>query len=86
MFITVFGMYVEVEHASSRGCVDIVMKTRDYVYIIECKFDGTVSDALRQIETKGYAAPFARDKRTIYKIGVNFSSGRRTISEWKMAE
>ena len=86
IIFTVFGMYVEVEHASSRGCVDIVMKTSDYVYIIECKYDGTVSDALRQIETKGYAAPFARDRRTIYKIGVSFSSGRRTISEWKVAE
>ena len=81
----VFGMYVEVEQASSRGRVDIVMKTSDYVYIIECKFDGTAQDALKQIDDKGYAKPFAQDKRTIYKIGVSFSSEQRTISEWQIA-
>ena len=84
IIFTVFGMYVEVEQASSRGRADIVMKTSDYVYIIECKLDGTAQNALKQIDDKGYANPFAHDKRTIYKIGVSFSSERRTISEWQV--
>jgi hypothetical protein len=46
--------------------------------------DGSVDEALKQIDDKGYAAPFAKDKRTLYKIGVNFSSEIRGIVEWKI--
>ena len=39
---------------------------------------------LQQVEDKGYAAPFASDPRTLYKIGVNFSSETQGIKEWKV--
>ncbi|MBR3456518.1 MAG: PD-(D/E)XK nuclease domain-containing protein, partial [Bacteroidaceae bacterium] len=42
--------------------------------------------ALQQIEDKGYALPYAADPRRLYKIGVNFSSDRRCIEEWKVVE
>ena len=31
------------------------------------------------------AKPFEGDGRTIYKIGVNFSSKTRRMTEWKLA-
>ena len=37
---------------------------------------------LEQIEDKGYALPYAADPRKILKIGVNFDSERRNITEW----
>ena len=85
VFFRLMGFYTEVEHSTSRGRVDIILKTQDYIYIIECKRDGSASDALKQIEDKGYAKPFAKDSRKIFKIGVNFASETRTITEWKMA-
>jgi hypothetical protein len=39
--------------------------------------------ALRQIEEKQYAVPFATDGREIIKLGVNFSSESRTIDAWE---
>ena len=39
---------------------------------------------LRQIEEKGYARPYESDGRTLYKIGVSFSSQTGTIDGWKM--
>ena len=86
MFIifSMLGQFVTVEQASARGRVDIVMKTKDYIYVIECKFDGSADDALRQIEEKGYARPYEGDPRKLYKIGTKFSSGDRSISEWKI--
>ncbi len=39
-------------------------------------------EALRQIEEKGYALPFAADKRQVIKIGANFSSETRNIERW----
>ena len=31
---------------------------------------------------QGYATPYAADKRKLFKIGVNFSSTERIITEW----
>lgn len=80
------GFYTEVERTTSRGRIDVVMKTPKYIYIIEVKLDGTADEALRQIEERRYAAPFAADGRRVYRIGVNFSSATRGIEEWKIEE
>jgi hypothetical protein len=77
------GFYVEVERTTSRGRIDVVLKTKDYIYVMELKLDGSADEALKQIDDKGYAEPFAKDGRTLYKIGVNFSSETRGIKEWK---
>ena len=80
----IMGFYTEVERTTSRGRIDVLIKTKDYIYIIELKLDGSADEALRQIDEKSYAAPFANDPRRLYKIGVNFSSETRGIAEWKI--
>ena len=80
----IMGFYTEVERTTSRGRIDVLIKTKDFIYIIELKLDGSADEALQQIEEKGYAAPFANDPRTLYKIGVNFSSETRGVEEWKI--
>ena len=45
----------------------------------------TADEALKQIEDKGYAKPFAVDPRKLFKIGVSFSTKTRRIEEWKLA-
>lgn len=77
------GFYTEVERETSNGRMDMVVKTKDYVYIFEFKLDGSADDALRQIDEKGYAKPFALDSRKLIKVGVNFSLEKRCIEEWK---
>ena len=52
---------------------------------MELKMDASADEALKQIEDKGYAKPFAADPRKLFKIGVGFSSETRRIKEWKMA-
>ncbi|MDO5343283.1 MAG: ATP-binding protein, partial [Bacteroidia bacterium] len=61
------------EKANSRGRADMIVETADYVYIFEFKLDGTAAEALKQIEDKGYAEPYAADSRKLFKIGVAFS-------------
>jgi hypothetical protein len=78
------GFYTEVERTTSRGRIDVLIKTKDYIYVMELKLDGTADEALKQIDDKGYATPFATDPRQLYKIGVNFSSETRCIAEWKI--
>ena len=80
------GFYTDVERTTSNGRIDVVLQAKDYIYVMELKLDGSADEALRQIEEKGYALPFAKDSRKLYKIGVNFSSETRGIVEWKIVE
>ena len=76
------GFYVDVEHATSNGRIDLVVKTKDYIYVIEFKINESAEAALLQIDEKQYVQPFESDGRTIYKIGVNFSTKTRKIDGW----
>lgn len=79
------GFHAEVEYHTSRGRVDLVLKTSDYIYVMEFKLDGTAEEAMAQIDEKGYASAFAADGRKVVKVGVNFSSETRTIDRWIIA-
>ena len=79
--ISVYTVYTEKEQ--SQGRADCIVETDGYIYIFEFKRDGTADEALAQIEAKGYARPYEADPRTLYKIGVNFSSETGTVEDWK---
>ena len=76
------GFYTQVEYKTSNGRIDLVLQTPDYIYVMEFKLRGTAQEALQQINDKGYALPFEKDPRKLYKIGVNFSNETRNIDEW----
>ena len=76
------GLYTQVEYHTANGRIDLVLQTDQYIYIMEFKLNGTAEEALRQIEEKGYALPFAHDERELFKIGVNFSAATRNIERW----
>jgi hypothetical protein len=76
------GLYTKVEYHTSNGRIDLVLQTDRYIYIMEFKLNGTAEEALRQIDEKQYALPFANDERKLFKIGVNFSSETRNIEKW----
>ena len=80
------GFYAQVEYHTSRGRVDLVLKTNDYIYVMEFKLEGTAQEALKQINEKQYALPFASDPRKLFKIGINFSNRLRNIEEWIIEE
>ena len=76
------GFYTQVEYHTSNGRIDLVLQTPDYVYVMEFKQNGAAGEALQQINEKGYALPFEKDPRTLYKIGVNFSPETKNIDRW----
>ena len=84
IIMELLGEYVEAERATSNGRIDLLLQTKDYIYIVELKIDSTADAALQQIEEKGYAKPFVNDSRKLFKIGVNFSTKDRRIEEWKV--
>jgi hypothetical protein len=76
---------VNAEVRNSVGATDVVIKTPKYIYVVELKIDSLVDTALQQIEEKGYATPYLSDPRQLIKLGVNFSTATRTLSDWKQA-
>ncbi len=74
---------VEAEYRTSDGRIDMLVRTPDYVYIMELKFDKTADEALDQIKRKENHLPWSVDNRQIIAIGINFSSEKRQIDTWK---
>ena len=79
------GLYIEAEHQTSNGRIDLLLKTDKYIYVMELKYDGSAEDALRQIDDKSYALPWQQDGRTVIKVGANFSSSLRRLDGWIIA-
>ena len=75
-----------IEKQNSMGRADVIIETDNDVFIFEFKLDGSVEEALKQIEEKQYAVPYMDDKRKVHKIGVNISSETRTVDGWKVAD
>ena len=86
VFFSLMGLYVEVERHTVDGRMDVLVQTADYIYIFELKIDKDADTALKQIKDKRYANPFASDRRKLFKIGINFSTEKRIIDDWKIEE
>lgn len=72
------------EKQQSEGRADCIIETPKDIFIFEFKLDGTADEALRQIESRGYARPYEADARRGYLVGATFSSKTGTIEEWKV--
>ena len=76
---------MQAEYRTSQGRIDLLLQTDKYVYIMEFKLEGSAEEALKQIEDRNYAAPFASDPRKVLKVGINFSAQSRNIDKWIVA-
>jgi hypothetical protein len=74
-------VYAEIR--SAKGAADITIRTPKYMYIVEIKINSSADAALRQIEEKGYAVPYLNGPRQVRKLGINFSTETRTVTDWK---
>ncbi len=80
------GVDARPEWHTSGGRIDLLLRMRNYIYIIELKRDGTPDEALAQIRKKDYARQFAGDPRPIINLGITFSAETRNITDWKAEE
>lgn len=76
----------EAEVRTSDGRIDMVLKSREFIFVIELKYDRSAQEAIDQINKKQYALRYATDRRRLFKIGVNFSSKTRRIEDWLIEE
>ena len=76
------GLSVRTEIHSSLGRCDMEIETSGYIYLFEFKVDRPAEDAMKQIHDKGYAHRYAADHRTVFLIGVSFSTRKRNIDTY----
>lgn len=82
LVMKLLGFMTDVEYHTANGRIDMVVKSDRYIFVFEFKMDRTAEEAMAQINNKDYPLPFVADGRKIIKIGANFSSEKRTISDW----
>ena len=85
IIFTLLSVYfVEVEIHTPTGRVDMVMQTPHKLYLFDLNLNQSAEVAMKQIDLKDYASKFALTGLPIVKVGINFDSERRTISDWKI--
>ena len=76
---------VSAEGRTATGRMDITMRMKDAIYILELKYDKSSDAALDQIKRKKYAVAFAQDPRPVYAIGMNFNPATHTLDDgWQV--
>ena len=84
IIFSLLGYYVDVEVRTPRGRVDMVMRTRTRLYVMELKLDQSADAAMRQIDLKDYPARFALCGLPVVKVAINFDSDKRTLKDWRI--
>lgn len=82
--LLILGCDVTPEVPTSDGRIDMVLKTKRSIYVMELKYKKDAEAAMEQIDCKDYLAAFVDDSRKKYKVGINFSEDRRSIDDWKV--
>ena len=84
IIFSLLGYYVDVEVRTPRGRVDIVLRTRTTLYLMELKLNKSAGEAMEQIDLKNYPERFALCGLPIVKVAVSFDSERCTIGDWEI--
>ena len=83
------GYKVVSELQSVAGRSDVIVTTKDSVFIFELKmdkgrsFEDVSGEALSQIDEGGYSGRFAVSGKKLYKVGLVFSSKGKGLVGWK---
>ncbi len=86
LVFTLLGQWSQVEVHNNVGRADCILKNGNNVFIFEFKVDKSADEALAQIEENKYSVPYENAGNKIIKIGANFSTKTRNLTEWKIKE
>ncbi|MBR4266838.1 MAG: PD-(D/E)XK nuclease domain-containing protein [Bacteroidales bacterium] len=81
LVFSILGYNTISEPHFSKGRADVILINKDFVYIFEFKVDQDAQTALNQINLKNYAGRYNMDGRKIFKIGANFSSKEKNLTD-----
>ncbi len=82
VIFSLLGRYVDVEVRTATGRVDMVMQAFGKLYLFELKLNRSAAAAMQQINLNDYPARFSQSGLPIVKVGINFDTATRTVSDW----
>ena len=82
-FLHGLNLDVSAEVANNFGRLDLLIQMPKTTYIIELKLDSSPETGLKQIISKKYDRPYLGQGKSIARIGLSFSSGKRNIDTWQ---
>ena len=82
VIFSLLGEYVDVEVRTATGRVDMVMQAFGKLYLFELKLNRSAAAAMQQINLNDYPARFSQCGLPIVKVGINFDTTTRTVSDW----
>ena len=82
VIFSLLGRYVDVEVRTATGRVDMVMQAFGKLYLFELKLNRSAAAAMQQINLNDYPARFSQCGLPIVKVGINFDTATRTLSDW----
>ena len=79
------GIHAQAEVVCATGRIDMLVSTRNHVYIFEFKVNtqGTAQDAIDQIKEREYFRSVDAAGRPVHLVGVSFDEKTRNVGEWK---
>lgn len=86
LVISFVGFHVETEITKHKGRLDLFVRTKDYVYLMELKLEESTEDAIEQIKNREYAAAYRNAPERVILVGINFSQTEKNIESWEMEE
>ena len=86
VIFSLMGFYLDVEVHTAKGRVDLVLHAPQALYLIEIKLNKSADNAMNQIDVKQYDKRFALLNLPIVKVGVNFSTEERNITDWTITD
>ena len=82
VILKAIGAAVHAEVLTNEGRIDMTCETPAGIWLIEFKLDRPAEEALAQIGERHYADKFDFAGKKILKLGISFSSEKRTIVDW----
>ena len=82
VIFSLLGRYVDVEVRTATGRVDMVMQAFGKLYLFELKLNRSAAAAMQQINLNDYPARFSQCGLPIVKVGINFDTATRALSDW----
>ena len=86
IIFSLMNYYCDVEVHTARGRVDLVMRSKTDLYLIETKIGTSASTAMKQIDLKDYPARFSTCGIPVTKVAITFDCTTRTLSNWEIKE
>ena len=79
------GIHAQAEVVCATGRIDMLVTTRQHVYIFEFKVNtqGSAQEAIDQIKDREYFRTVRAEGRPVHLVGVSFDEKARNIGEWK---